>query len=49
VSGVIVELHSSKLLVLQRLSLHDTKRRFNALVSLAKKKMLLATRAVLKF
>jgi hypothetical protein len=40
VSGVFVELHSSKLSVLQ-----DTERRFSALVSLAKEKMLLATRA----
>jgi hypothetical protein len=49
VSGVFVELHSSKLMELQGLSLQDTKRRFSALVSLAKEKMLLATRAVLKF
>jgi hypothetical protein len=49
VSGVFVELHSSKLSVLQWLLLQDTERRFIALVSLAKEKMLLATRAVLKF
>jgi hypothetical protein len=49
VSGRFVELHSFKLLVLQGLSMQDTKRRFSALVSLAKEKMLLATRAVLKF
>jgi hypothetical protein len=36
-------------LFLQGLSLQDTERRFSALVSLAKEKMLLATRAVLKF
>jgi hypothetical protein len=44
-----VELHISKLSVLQGLSLQDTERRFSALVSLAKEKMLLAFRAVLKF
>jgi hypothetical protein len=49
VSGVFVELHSSKLSVLQGLSLQDTERRFSALVSLAQEKMLLTTRAVLKF
>jgi hypothetical protein len=49
VSGVFVELHSSKLSVLQGLSLQDTEGRFSTLVSLAKEKMLLATRAVLKF
>jgi hypothetical protein len=49
VSGVFVELHSSKLSILQGLSLQDTERRFSALVILAKERMLLATRAVLKF
>jgi hypothetical protein len=42
VSGVFVVLHSFQLLVLQGLSLQDTERRFSALVSLAKEKMLLA-------
>jgi hypothetical protein len=48
VSGVFVVLHSFQLSVLQELSLQDTERRFNALVSPAREKMCLATRAVLK-
>jgi hypothetical protein len=44
-----VVLHSFQLSVLQGLSLQDTERRFSALVSLAREKMCLATRAVLKF
>jgi hypothetical protein len=49
VSDVFVVLHGFQLSVLQGLSLQDTERRFRTLVSLAKEKMLLAIRAMLKF
>jgi hypothetical protein len=48
-AGVFVVLHSSKLSVLQGLSLHDIERRFGVSPSLARKAMHLTTRALLKF